>query len=305
MSAITTELVLDGGLATSLEAHGHDLSGKLWSGRLLLEAPAAITQVHREHAAAGGDVLTTASYQISRQGFADLGLDPTDADRAIARSVALARSAAVEVGEEQGRQILVAASIGPYGAVLADGSEYRGDYRISRAKLMAFHLQRLEAVLATAPDLLAFETIPSLMELEVIAEIIQQNDLPPAWVSMSAQDGSRISDGTAGVEAFELFADLPLAAIGFNCTKPEHISSLLTATSELLPSRVRVVYPNAGRTWDAAGRRWLDIGMTAIPAELMGQWRQLGAGWLGGCCGLGTDQVSAVRRLLHNSETEP
>ena len=294
-----TPLVLDGGLATSLEARGHDLSGALWSAQLLLDNPAAIEEVNYSHALAGADVLSTASYQVSQYGFEKVGRTVDEVSRAIIESVALARRAAARIYQDRGRTVFVAASVGPYGAVLADGSEYRGDYTISAAALKDFHRERLVHIIACQPDLLAFETIPSLLELQVINELLTEEfDAIPAWVSMSALDDANICDGTPIEVAFAALTANAIIAIGLNCTKPELISPLLKASAEVQPDVARVVYSNAGRTWDATNREWLDAGAEYIPAEIISEWQQLGTQLIGGCCGLGETHLTSVRAVL-------
>jgi homocysteine S-methyltransferase len=298
----TRELVLDGGMATSLESDGYDLSGTLWSAQLLLDNPAAIEAVHLQHALAGADVLTTSAYQISRQGFIAAGRTVDDSIEAIETSTAIARSAAAQCLAISGRTVFVAASVGPYGAVLADGSEYRGDYNISRQELLDFHSERLHDIVATEPDILAFETIPSAMELSVINELLTTTFTSiPAWVSVSAQDQLRISDGTHISDAFELLDASPIVAMGINCTKPEYIADLLLHGSSVHPERARIVYSNAGRTWDALNRIWLDEAGQTLPTETIKDWRKNGARLIGGCCGLGEPHITAVTQIFSES----
>lgn len=285
----TAPLALDGGFATALEARGHDLSGQLWSARLLVDDPAEVVSVHQAYVAAGANIISTASYQTSRIGFERAGLGAVAADLALRESVQLARAAADGAA-------FVAASIGPYGAMLADGSEYRGDYQASRELLRDFHRTRLAVIAETGPDLLAFETVPALVELEVINELLADEFADfPAWVSMSARSESQISDGTEISTAFAALTAEAVVAVGINCTKPELISGLLRNANSTRPI---AVYPNAGRTWDAAARSWLDTGSDRLPAALLGSWLDHGVRLLGGCCGLGYEHVSDVAELL-------
>ena len=288
-------LILDGGMATSLEAKGHDLSGSLWSAKLLVDNPNAIREVHVEHAGAGADIVTSASYQASRNGFLANGYSIDDYLRALEISVILAQSAADEVGSREERKIQVAASIGPYGATLADGSEYRGDYTVDEEFLINFHGERLNDIQEFEPDLLAIETVPSIIELRAINHLLSQDFRHlSAWVSCSAPDGTSISDGTPVSEAFAVLTSPNIIARGFNCSKPEFINSLLSGAGQ----HNFVVYPNAGRTWDAEARTWLDEGQLTIADGEMQQWLDAGVGILGGCCGLGVEHISAVKALL-------
>lgn len=285
-------LVLDGGMATSLEKNGLDLTGALWSARILIEQPLAIADVHAAHIAAGADIITTASYQVSAAGLAMAGYSPDLEPILIKSSLEIAK----EVADAADRRVMVAASVGPYGATLADGSEYRGDYQISRKELFDFHARRLEHFYRAEPDLLAFETIPSRVEIEVIAELLNESftDIP-AWISVSARNGAEISDGTPINEAFAGISAANLLSIGINCTKPEHFTELLQNLETDLP---KIAYPNAGRTWDANQRVWLDAGMETIPQSVMQTWLDAGAKIIGGCCGLAEDQIAAVRELV-------
>jgi homocysteine S-methyltransferase len=289
-------LILDGGMATSLEAKGFDLSGSLWSARVLVDNPMAIRDVHVEHARAGADIVTSASYQASRSGFINAGLTEDDYLRALELSLILAQSAADEVGSEAKRTVRVAASVGPYGATLADGSEYRGDYNVTKEFLIDFHGQRLHDIEQHEPDLLAIETVPSIIELDAINHLLNNEFRHlSAWVSCSAPNGETISDGTAIADAYRLLTAPNIVARGINCTKPEFIDSLLTRAGGEGPY---VVYSNAGRTWDADNRVWLDAGSLTIPDDTVKSWISHGATMVGGCCGLGVEHISAVAALL-------
>ncbi|MEY4323461.1 MAG: homocysteine S-methyltransferase [Actinomycetota bacterium] len=288
-------LILDGGMATSLEEKGFDLSGSLWSAKLLVENPNAIRDVHIDHARAGADILTSASYQASRHGFAANGYSEDDYLRALEMSLIIAQSAADEIGSREERKIQVAASIGPYGATLADGSEYRGDYIVDEEFLINFHGERLNDIQEFEPDFLAIETVPSIIELRAINHLLN-NDFRhlAAWVSCSAPNGSSISDGTPIADAFNAISAPNVIARGINCSKPEYITELLTNAG----THNFVVYPNAGRTWDAQARSWLDDGHLTIPDAEMNSWIDAGVGILGGCCGLGVEHIASVKALL-------
>lgn len=290
--------ILDGGMATSLEAKGFDLSGSLWSARVLVDDPMAIRDVHVEHAVAGADVVTSASYQASRSGFVKAGLTEDDYLRALELSLILAHSAADEVSSEQKRQIKVAASVGPFGATLADGSEYRGDYGVTEEFLIDFHGERLRDIEQHEPDLLAIETVPSIIELRAINKLLS-NDFRhlSAWVSCSGRDESTISDGTTFKNVLEILSAPNIVARGINCTKPELINGLLQSAGGIGPF---VVYSNAGRTWDAENRVWLDAGSLTIPDGTVSQWIDNGATMIGGCCGLGVEHISALSALIRS-----
>lgn len=277
-----TPVVLDGGLATLLEARGHDLSSDLWSARLLRDDPAAIVAAHREFFEAGAQVATSASYQASFGGFASLGLDRDAAAALMTRSVSLAR----EAREASCPDGWVAASVGPYGAVLADGSEYRGDYGLSVAELREFHRPRLAVLAGAGADVLAIETIPCLAEVEALCAELDGSGLT-AWLSLSAA-GDRTRYDEPLTEAWAMAADVgEIVAVGVNCCAPGDVATALRGISG--PA---VAYPNSGQGWDADARAW--TGESAFDAGAVEEWLAAGARLVGGCCRVGPDDIRRV-----------
>jgi homocysteine S-methyltransferase len=299
-------VVLDGGLATELTARGHDLSDRLWSARVLVTDPDAIEAVHLAYFRAGAQVATTASYQASVEGFASVGVDRSDALDLIRRSVELARAARERYRAEAAddRVLLVAGSVGPYGAMLADGSEYRGDYDPGPAALADFHRPRIEALVEAGADLLAFETIPTVREAEVLVRLL--DDVPtPAWLSYSCRDGATTSAGEPIAAAIALGDHPRIVAIGINCTAPRHMPALL-ATARATTDRDLIAYPNGGDRWDAAARRWVaDDGGGGYEPSTVASWTTLGATWLGGCCGTGPRDIAALAGRLREAPVPP
>jgi homocysteine S-methyltransferase len=298
--------ILDGGLATQLEAHGHDLSDRLWSARLLLTDPDAIEDVHLAYFRAGAQVATTASYQASIPGFASVGLDAATALSAIRRSVELADRARQRVRAERDAagaaadELLVAGSIGPYGAMLADGSEYRGDYDPGPAALRELHAPRMDALLEAGVDVLAIETIPSAREAGVLIDLVAERDAR-AWLSFQAQDDAHIADGTL-IETAIAMADGhdAIVAVGVNCTAPRHVRGLLDRMAAAT-DRPLIAYPNGGDRWVATDRRWVaDDSAGGFDAVEAASWSRLGVAWLGGCCGTGPSDITALARQLAN-----
>ncbi|WP_300083029.1 homocysteine S-methyltransferase [Propioniciclava sp.] len=280
----TGPVVLDGGLATLLEAHGHDLTSDLWSARLLRDNPGAVVAAHAEYFAAGAQVATTASYQASFAGFAGLGLDAAGAARLMVASVDLARRARDEAAPDG----WVAASVGPYGAVLADGSEYRGDYGLSVSELRAFHRPRLEVLASAAPDVLALETIPCLAEAEALLAEVEALGVP-AWLSVTCA-GGRLRSGESVAEAFAMAADVhAVVAVGLNCSAPDEVVRVLAATQGVRPG---IAYPNSGQSWDAVARAW--VGESAFDPALVRSWLDAGARLVGGCCRVGPADIAAL-----------
>ena len=278
---------IDGGLSGELEKRGHDLSDKLWSARLLRDAPDAIAQVHRDYVNSGGRVLITASYQASRLGFMATGMTQDQADDLMRLSITLAAEVAAQASEK----VWVAASVGPYGAVLGGGQEYVGNYGVAHADLVAFHRERIAVLASAKPDLFACETIPDLDEVRALVEVLADYPDIPAWITMSAQDGNSTCAGQGIGHLGELVGKTPsIVAIGVNCTKPEFVTSLLT-TLAAKTSLPLVVYPNAGRVWDGLNMCWMGEGHDTLPSQIVAEWVRAGANLIGGCCGLGPDAI--------------
>ena len=296
-------LVLDGGLATELERSGLDLDHPLWSARVLRDAPEAITAVHRAYLEAGADCITTASYQATFEGFAREGLSHSEAAQLLRRSVDLALAARdtfwAEPENRQGRQRpIVAASVGPYGAYLANGAEYTGAYDLGEAELVAFHRERFKLLAGSGADLLACETIPSAFEARALAQLLGETPGAVAWLSFSCRDGERISDGTPFVDCVRALASHPqVVALGVNCTAPRFVEGLLRAAASVTTMPL-VTYPNSGERYEAATRRWLGTS-SAEDWGVSGQvWRDAGARLIGGCCRTGPGHIRKLRAAV-------
>jgi homocysteine S-methyltransferase len=290
--------VLDGGLATQLESQGHGLDSALWSARLLHDEPDAIVQAHVAYFAAGAQVATTASYQASLDGFAQAGIRQADAKQLIRRSVRLAEQARASFSDDQDRWI--AGSVGPYGAALADGSEYRGDYGLSVAELRAWHRPRIALLVEAGVDILALETIPCMAEVEALmAEI--DGSRQPCWLSITcARDRTRAGEPAA--EAFALAREVDeIIAVGVNCIDPADVYLLVRNVSESTGKPV-VVYPNSGERWNAATRAW--IGPATFHAEDVEEWISAGARLVGGCCRVGPAEIRRIRDLVPSGSSE-
>lgn len=280
-------VVLDGGLGTTLEAAGHDLSGDLWSARVLAETPAAVRAAHARYATAGADVLTTCSYQIGFDNLAVAGFDAAQTRRLLHVAVRVAREGAAEAE----RDAWVAASVGPYGATRADGSEYTGDDGLSVAELERWHRRRLEAIVDAEPDVLAIETIASPAEAEAVARAVEGIGIP-SWIALSA---SSSAFDTASLRD-TLAASARVAgviAVGVNCCPPDTVASALADPVDVS----FVVYPNSGETWDAAARTW--TGDPGLPLADLDDWLAAGARLIGGCCRTTPDDTTALAGRLH------
>lgn len=287
-------LPLDGGMATELEARGHDLGDSLWSARILADQPEEIRAVHDTYLDAGAKVIVTASYQVSREGFIDSGRTRDQADAALQTAVGIARDAVA------GRDALVAASVGPYGAILHDGSEYRGRYGVSRDRLVDFHGERLEVIVASRPDLLAMETIPDLDEVSALIEVLADYPDVPAWLTMSCANDALTSAGQPVEDLVGMVSEAPsIRAVGVNCTAPEHVESILGRLSDA-GAPALVAYPNSGRAWSPTAG-WSGS-VTDVGEDLVSRWREVpGVALIGGCCGIGPTSIAAIARSLTRS----
>jgi homocysteine S-methyltransferase len=299
------QVLLDGGLSTELESRGHDVSSALWSARLLRDDPAAIVAAHAAFAAAGAQVATTASYQATLEGFAATGIGGGKARRLIAASVHLAREGQ-SAGAGEG---WVGGSVGPYGAFLADGSEYTGDYTdpawpgrtgggLTVEELRAFHRPRMEVLAAAGADVLACETVPAAAEAEAL--VAEAEDLGvPIWLSLTTvvdRDGAvRTRRGEPAAEVFTMAASSPsVLAVGINCTAPSGAAAAVAVAART--GRPVVAYPNSGEGWDAAVRRW--TGEPGVAAEDVRTWVDAGARLVGGCCRIRPDHLRAMAAAL-------
>lgn len=293
LESLAGPVVLDGGLSTALEEQGADLGGTLWTARLLGEEPERIADAHRAYFEAGARVATTASYQASLEGLVAAGYDAAAARQLITRSVTLAQEVRDELADTR-PGLLVAASIGPYGAFLADGSEYRGRYGVSRARLRDFHAPRLELLVAAEPDLLGVETIPDVDEAEVLAELVEDIDVP-VWFSYSVR-GTATNAGQPLGEAYAVLAgNRSIVAAGVNCSEQ---ADVLPAVREAvavtgLPA---VAYPNRGGSWDSETKRWVYGG--PIDLDLAESWVAAGARFIGGCCGTRPSDIADLARRV-------
>lgn len=302
-------VVLDGGLATALEARGHDLDDPLWSARVLLDDPEEVRAVHEAYLRAGADCVATATYQATFGGLTARGLDERAAERVLARGVALAVEARdafwSDPAVRRGRlRPLVAASVGPYGAALADGSEYTGRYDLDEEGLVAWHRRRWHLLASAGADLLACETIPSLAEARALVRLMAETPERWAWISFQCADGGRLADGTPVAAAVAACAGAAkLAAVGFNCVPPELVSPLLAAARSVTGAPL-AAYPNSGERYDPRSRAWrpgaAGVASGAPPdlATRAAGWLAEGAAVLGGCCRTGPEDIARLREAL-------
>ncbi|MCP4424655.1 MAG: homocysteine S-methyltransferase [Chloroflexi bacterium] len=292
-------LILDGGLATELEARGCDLSDELWSARLLLDDPDIIRQVHLDYYRAGADCGISASYQATIPALQARGLSEAEAVELLRLSVRLVIQARDQFWAEPGNRVgrlrpIVAASVGPYGAALSDGSEYTGDYDLDEDGLFAWHRRRWHILAESGADILAYETIPSYSETRALARLITETPHMPGWMSFSCGDGRHLHDGTPIAEAVAILDKIEsVVAVGVNCTPPSHIPSLIREIRAATPKPI-VVYPNSGEEYDAVNKCWLGQSVPAEFGDLSCEWHDAGATLIGGCCRTGPAHIRQI-----------
>ncbi|KAL1918186.1 uncharacterized protein VTP21DRAFT_3452 [Calcarisporiella thermophila] len=299
--------ILDGGLATELErTHGKSLRSHLWSAQCLKEDPDAIRQTHLSYFRAGADVATTCTYQATEEGFLRAGYGTHEVQMLMQRGVDIAREAReiyLKEGPSNSRDLSVVFSSGCYGAFLANGTEYTGEYgAVTVEGLMDFHRRRIQMV--SGHDAIAFETIPSLQEAEALARLARTEAIGPAWITFACKDTKSLNDGNSLREAAQMFASIPnIFGVGVNCTKPRWIYALLREVDSVIPREKRLVaYPNAGEEWNSLAGKWQDE--TAAGCEVFGEMAsQLfdefgGRVMVGGCCRTGPEHISCIRNHL-------
>jgi len=294
--------VLDGGLATQLEARGQDLSDALWSARLLMDDPAVIRRVHADYLWAGADCIITASYQATIAGFMSRGLSEGQARALLGLAVELAVeerdrywSQLSEMEREARIRPLVAASVGPYAAYKADGSEYTGDYDLDEEGLLAFHRQRWDLLAGSPADLMACETIPVFAEARALSRLLLETPERPAWFSFTCRDGEHIVDGTPIYECAAYLDQFEqAAAIGVNCTAPRFIPDLIKEVRRATKKPV-IVYPNSGEEYDVVQHLWRGESVPAEFGTFSREWRKMGAAAIGGCCRTTPAHIQQIR----------
>lgn len=287
--------VLDGGMATELERRGCSIDGPLWSAHVLDTAPDTIQQVHLDYLRAGSDCISTASYQVSAKGYRELGRPSPDASHALRQSVEIAETACDEFRRESGRPVLIAASLGPYGAALHNGAEFHGRYGIGFEGLVNFHAERLAVVAETNADLVALETIPSLEEARAILSALRHFPSVRAWVSFTCRDQAHVAHGELLIGCASLVGrSEQVVAVGVNCTQPGFVSALID-NAKAATSKPVFVYPNSGETWDSQARQWRGRCDVAGYGKLASEWFAAGAHAVGGCCRTTPEHIRAVR----------
>ncbi|WP_334325533.1 homocysteine S-methyltransferase [Gilliamella apicola] len=295
-------IVIDGALASELQRRGCDLNDSLWSAKVLIEQPELIQQVHYDYFVAGADCAITASYQATPMGFAPKGIELEESIKLIKTSVKLAQQAKMQYLNDikQDKALLIAGSVGPYGAYLANGSEYTGDYQLSESEFIAFHKDRVAALIDAGLDILACETIPSFLEIKALAKLIQQFPMVNCWFSLTLKDQKHISDGTPLTEVIEYLNSIEqIVSVGINCIALEKVTPALEVLSKLT-SKPLIVYPNSGEQYDPTTKQWhKNHDHNCTFANQLDVWINLGAKLIGGCCQTTPDDIVEIHQLLN------
>ena len=297
-------MIIDGALASELQRRGCDLNDSLWSAKVLIEQPELIQQVHYDYFKAGADCAITASYQATPMGFAQKGIELEESIKLIKTSVKLAQQAKMQYLNDikQDKALLIAGSVGPYGAYLANGSEYTGDYQLSESEFIAFHKDRVAALIDAGVDILACETMPSFLEIKALAKLIQQFPMVNCWFSLTLKDQKHISDGTPLTEVIEYLNSIEqIVSVGINCIALEKVTPALEVLSKLT-SKPLIVYPNSGEEYDPTTKQWhKNHHHNCTFANQLDTWIKLGAKLIGGCCQTTPEDIVEIHQLLNKS----
>ena len=301
MEQIYYPIILDGGLSNVLETMGCNLEHPLWTAQLIQTNPALIIKAHMAYLEAGATCITSSGYQASIQGYMRLGQSKTNAELFILKSLELclkARQLFLDKSQKK-QNVHVAASMGPYGAFLADGSEYSGDYNISDKDLHLFHKSRIDLLQPSDADFFAFETIPSLQELRVLSQLLNTSS-KPSWISFSCKDESNLNDGHKISKAAKLIANHPAVfAIGVNCTAPKYITEIIGTLKKYAPDKKIIVYPNSGEVYHVKSKSWFGVSDPIAFEKMALEWYEKGADIIGGCCRIGPDHISRISQLFN------
>ena len=295
-------MIIDGALASELQRRGCDLNDSLWSAKVLIEQPELIQQVHYDYFKAGADCAITASYQATPMGFAQKGIELEESIKLIKTSVKLAQQAKMQYLNDikQDKALLIAGSVGPYGAYLANGSEYTGDYQLSESEFIAFHKDRVTALIDAGVDILACETMPSFLEIKALVKLIQQFPMVNCWFSLTLKDQQHISDGTPLTEVIEYLNSIEqIVSVGINCIALEKVTPALEVLSKLT-SKPLIVYPNSGEQYDPTTKQWhKNHHHNCTFANQLDTWIKLGAKLIGGCCQTTPEDIIEIHQLLN------
>lgn len=298
-------IIIDGALASELQRRGCDLNDSLWSAKVLIEQPDLIRQVHYDYFKAGADCATTASYQASPLGFAKKGISLDESIKLIKKSVELAQQAKEQYLTQIGKNkpLFIAGSVGPYGAYLADGSEYTGNYQLSEEEFIEFHQTRIQALIDAKADILACETLPNFAEIKVLVKVLKQYPSMTAWFSFTLKDANHLSDGTPLKEVIDYLNNVDqVVSVGINCIALEEVTAALTVLQNLTRKPL-IVYPNSGEQYDPTTKQWhKNHQHNCTFKKQLPTWLKLGAKLIGGCCQTTPKDIAEIADYLKNTK---
>ncbi|WP_414043958.1 homocysteine S-methyltransferase [Macrococcus sp. EM39E] len=282
--------ILDGGFGTTVEQFGYDVNHALWSSNLIKEHPEGVYEVHKAFVDNGAEVILTNTYQASVQSFRNIGLSDEEAKGYLEIAVALAKKAAND-------DVIVAGSLGSYGAMLGNGSEYTGDYNVTEADYIEYHKERLDILIEAGVSVFAFETIPNIEELKAVKTLLVDYPNIEAWISVTLKDSIHLSDGTALLDVIELVNDIPnVYAFGVNCTSVKVIDGAVDVLVEKSEKPI-ILYPNGGRKYDAVKKAWIDQEDASL-IEAAVKWKDKGVKIIGGCCQVGPEEIGSLVKAV-------
>lgn len=298
-------IIIDGALASELQRRGCDLNDSLWSAKVLIEQPDLIRQVHYDYFKAGADCATTASYQASPLGFAKKGISLDESIKLIKKSVELAQQAKEQYLTQIGKNkpLFIAGSVGPYGAYLADGSEYTGNYQLSEEEFIEFHQIRIQALIDAKADILACETLPNFAEIKALVKVLKQYPTMTAWFSFTLKDANHLSDGSPLKEVIDYLNNVDqVVSVGINCIALEEVTAALTVLQNLTRKPL-IVYPNSGEQYDPTTKQWhKNHQHNCTFKNQLPTWLKLGAKLIGGCCQTTPKDIAEIADYLKNTK---
>ena len=296
-------VVLDGAMSTPLERLGADTNNDLWTAKALIDNEELVYEVHKMYFEAGADLIITDTYQANVQAFEKVGYSEKEARNLIKKAVKIAQKARDDYENRTGKHNYIAGTIGPYGAYLANGSEYRGDYELSTKEYQQFHLPRIEELVNAEVDILAIETQPKLDEVLAILELLKEKyPQQKVYVSYTLSYDDTISDGTPLPRAIHALEDYSqVIAVGINCVKLELVEPALKNMKEITDKHL-IVYPNSSAVYDPKSKTWSQPKTSATFEELIPNWYEAGARIIGGCCTTGPKEIKAVADFIKRNK---
>ena len=285
--------LLDGSLSYPLENKGINLNTRLWTAQVLIDDPHILSEIHSKYVKCGVDYISTSSYQLSHDALLQLGYRKKEINKIFKRSVDLAVKAVEK------KEIEIVGSFGPFGSLLADGSEYTGKYKYDDLIIKNYHKNNFEVINNQKLDIILYETIPSLKEIKIISDVIKYSQ-KKFWISMTCNKNLKLRDNSSLKEACKILSEMDnISVIGVNCVDPLITSDIIKKLKDYSSKKI-LVYPNSGEKYNSYTKKW--DGESSINNELIKDWISLSPDIIGGCCRVGYDKISKMRSLIDNNE---